>query len=475
MRQGLIITLAHFVCSFALLCLISTRSSAQSERPNIVVFLVDDLGWTDLGCYGSDFYQTPHVDALAAEGTRFTNAYAACTVCSPTRAAIMSGQVPARLNLTDWITGHRFPKKPLLPPDWTQYLSLETQTLAEYLKEGGYLTASIGKWHLGEDSIYEPQFQGFDINVAGYNKGQPPSYFFPYQRKKWKRLPHLPGGSEGEYLTYRLTEEANNFIRSSAAQQQPFFLYLAHYTVHTPLQAPDSLVQYYTDQSDSTARHQHPTYAAMVHSMDQSLGSIRAVLDSLGAWENTLFIFASDNGGLSHAKWANGPTDNFPLRAGKGSAYEGGVRTPLIIHYPGDNKAQAVDLPVISMDIFYTALAAANVTPSKNLADGISLWDLQASQTAYEADRPLYWHYPHYHHGGATPYSAIRVGPYKLIEFYEDGRQELYHLTDDLGEQNNLAGSMPRLTKKLSRRLSRWKKHVSAQPPILNPDATTGN
>ncbi|RMG63977.1 MAG: sulfatase, partial [Bacteroidetes bacterium] len=318
---------------------------AEPPRPNVLLFLVDDLGWTDLGCYGSDLYETPHIDRLAAEGVRFTQAYSACTVCSPTRAALMTGKSPAQLHLTDWIAGHDRPDAPLAPPDWTQYLPLEETTLAELLQEAGYATASIGKWHLGDDSIYYPQHQGFDLNVAGYKRGQPPSYFAPYQNKRWPHIPYLAPGDSGEYLTDRLTDEAIRFIEGRG--EKPFFLYLPHYAVHTPLQAPDSLVAYYEGKPRDSLRHQNATYAAMIHSTDQSMGRLLALLEERGELDHTLVIFASDNGGLE----LRDVTENAPLRAGKGSAYEGGTRTPFILRLPdGQRAGSETDLPAISMD-----------------------------------------------------------------------------------------------------------------------------
>lgn len=445
-------------------------SQAQAT-PNIVVFFIDDLGWTDLGCYGSDLYETPHIDQLAAEGVKFTDAYSACTVCSPSRAAMMSGKYPARLHLTDWIEGHKRPEAPLLPPDWTMYLAHEETTLPEYLKTAGYTSAHIGKWHLGEDSTFWPQYQGFDLNVAGYKKGQPPSFFFPYQRKNGPPIPYLPGGEPGEYLTYRLTKEAMHFVRTQAESETPFFLYYAHYAVHTPLQAPDSLIGYYEEKVDSSARHINATYAAMIHTVDQSVGALRSELEATGQWDNTLVIFASDNGGLigwPHKK----VTTNYPLRAGKGSAYEGGVRTPLIIRYPGNTGAGTEsDQPVITMDLFSTVLDAAGLPFTDKSIDGLSLMDVKLTPAAFDSERKLYWHYPHYHTQGATPYSAIRSGRYKLLEFYEDGHLELYDLENDLGETENLVETEPKLTRKLHKQLKKWRKKVSAQDPLVNPNA----
>ncbi|MEO1450417.1 MAG: sulfatase, partial [Bacteroidota bacterium] len=346
----------------------------------------------------------------------------------------------------------------------------EETTLAEHLKEAGYATAHIGKWHLGEDSTFWPQYQGFDLNVGGYNKGQPPSYFAPYERKNWQHIPHLKPGPAGEYLTYRLAEEASQFIQDQQSNTNPFFLYMAHYTVHTPLQAPDSLKEYYTSKITPGHRHKEPTYAAMVHSLDQSIGRVRAALESTGQWDNTLIIFASDNGGLDPpTDWT--VTDNYPLREGKGTAYEGGVRTPMIIRYPrAQGAGQTSAQPVITMDLFATALEAAGLNPKLAL-DGVSLWNMQENASVWAGDRILYWHYPHYHTQGATPYSAIRMGDYRLLEFYEDGHRELYNLATDLGETTDLINSHPKIAKKLTRKLQRWRKKVDAQDPVVNPDA----
>ena len=442
-----------------------TSSSQQPE--NVIVFLVDDLGWTDLGSYGSDLYETPNIDRLAQEGVKFTNAYAACTVCSPTRAALMTGKYPARLHLTDWIAGHVNEYGKLQVPDWRQYLPTEEITLAELAKDADYATASVGKWHLGEDSIYYPQYQGFDLNVAGYYRGQPPSYFAPYVRGE-DTIPYLSEGPPGEYLTDRLTQEACRFIRQH--QDQPFFLYFPQYAVHTPIQAKDSLTAYYRKKLKPGMQHFNPEYAAMIHSTDESLGRLVRLLDSLSLSEQTTIIFTSDNGGLS---FRGEVTNNAPLRAGKGSAYEGGVRVPMIVKRPQHAPAGLVsDEPVITMDIFATVadiLHAPSQSPP-HYQDGVSLLAM-LQDTAVVLDREaLFWHYPHYHPGGAHPYSAIRQGNFKLIEFLEDQRLELYDLEEDIGETTNLVGKLPEITTELYDRLATWRNQVGAQMPTANPN-----
>lgn len=431
---------------------------------NVVVFLIDDLGWTDLGCFGSDLYETPNIDRLAEEGIIFTNAYAACTVCSPTRAAMMTGKYPARLNITDWIAGHVNEFGKLQVPDWTKYLSTEEITIAEIAKASGYVTASVGKWHLGDDEAYYPQNQGFDLNVAGYYRGQPPSYFYPYVRGQ-DTLPYLEGGEEGEYLTDRLTTEASRFIRDHA--KDPFFLYFPHYAVHTPIQGKDSLTEHYQQKIESGMQHTNAEYAAMIQSTDESVGRIMQLLDSLNLRDNTLVVFTSDNGGLE----LRNITQNDPLRAGKGSAYEGGVRVPMIIRWPeADSKIRVLEEPVITMDVFATV---ANVLgtggASDYYQDGANLIPLLEGETELLEREALFWHYPHYHPGGASPYSAVRQDNYRLIEFLEDNHLELYDLEEDIGEQHDLITELPEIGEEMYNLLEAWRAEVEAQIPTENP------
>ena len=426
-----------------------------TRPPNIVFILTDDLGWTNLGCFGSTFYETPHLDRLASQGMRFTQAYSACTVCSPTRASILTGQYPARLHLTDWIAGHQRPFAKLSVPAWTMKLSADIPNLARALKSAGYATASVGKWHLGPEASY-PDQQGFDLNVGGCHRGQPPSYFSPY------KIETLSEGPDGEFLSDRLTAEAIKFIEQN--RQRPFFLYLPHYAVHTPLMAKPAVIAKYQAKADPQAPHHNPTYAGLIESVDDSVGRLVAKLEELKLDERTIVIFTSDNGGLKNV------TSNPPLRAGKGSAYEGGVRVPLIIKWPGVTPPGSVNAtPVISPDHFPTLLAAAGVAaPATHVVDGESLEPL-LRQTGPLQRKSLFWHYPHYHPGGATPYGAIRQGDFRLVEFYEDNRLELYNLGADIGETQNLAAKLPDQAAALRQELHAWRQQVGAQMPTANP------
>jgi len=468
--------LITFCLTFTLCVLTVGRNALADETrsqrpPNIVLLLVDDLGWTALTCYGSDLHETPHLDRLAKQGMRFTDAYAACTVCSPTRAAVLTGKYPARLHLTDWIAGHVRPRAKLRIPDWTKQLEHQEVTLAEALKPRGYVSASIGKWHLGNESHW-PTSQGFDENVGGTHKGQPPSYFDPYG--KGGGIPTLPPRQKGEFLTDRLTDEALGFIEKN--KDRPFFLYLPYFTVHTPLMAKQELIDKYKARIEPNDKHRHPALAGMVDSLDQSVGRILAKLDELKLADNTVVIFTSDNGGLV----LRNTTSNAPLRAGKGSAYEGGVRVPLIVRWPGVvEPGSTCSVPVISTDFYPTILQMTGVSPqAEHLAghrpDGESLVPL-LKQSGQLHRNAIYWHYPHYHPGGATPYGAVRDGSWKLIEFFEDDHVELYNLADDLGESNDLASKMPERAEALRRQLHEWRKEVGAQMPTPNSNYRGGD
>jgi arylsulfatase A-like enzyme len=440
-------------CAGALLTPAVSAPLKGEERPNVIVFLVDDFGWRDLGCYGSSYYETPSVDKLASLGVKFTDAYSACTVSSPSRAALMTGKYPARLHLTDWIAGYKRPKAKLSIPDWQMFLPLKEHTLAEILKENGYHTAIAGKWHLGEDSIFWPENQGFEFNAGGYSKGSPNSYFSPYNN------PRLKDGQPGEYLTDRLTEESLGYIRKN--KNNPFFLYLSHYAVHNPFQAKKEMVEKYRGKTDPVNPKPNPVYGAMVESMDQSLGRIMKELEDLDLLKKTFVIFLSDNGGLCPSA-----TTNYPLRAGKGSAYEGGVRTPLIIYGPGIPGGKVVGEPAITMDVFSTILDLLKIRSSDKV-DGISLLPVLKGKADSDG-RPLFWHYPHYHTQGATPYSAVRKSDWRLIHFYEDDHVELYNLAEDISEKNDLSGSYPDKVKELSLLLEDWLKETNAQLPKQN-------
>jgi arylsulfatase A-like enzyme len=430
--------------------------AAAEDKPNFVFILIDDLGATDLGCAGSTFYETPNIDRLASRGMMFTNAYSACTVCSPTRASLLTGKYPARLHLTDWIPGSGRPKAKLKIPDWTQALPLEEHALPRALKTAGYVSASLGKWHLGNED-HSPEKAGFDVNVGGTHQGSPPSYFNPY------KIRTITGGEKGEYLTDRLTDEAVRFMRQN--RDTPFFVYLPHYAVHNPLQGKPELVEKYKAKAKPDQVHRNPVYAAVIESVDQSVGRIAAALDELKISEKTVVIFTSDNGGLMSN------TSNAPLRVGKGSAYEGGVRVPLIVSWPGKIAAgKTCDVPVITPDWYPTMLDLAGVKPLPlQIVDGASLVPLLRGKDSLSREA-LYWHYPHYHPGGATPYGAVRQGDWRLVEFFEDNRIELYNLKNDVGETKDLASEMPDKARELQRNLADWRASVGAQMPSPNPN-----
>ena len=440
----------------------------RSRRPNFVFILIDDLGWADVGCYGSELYETPNIDRLASEGMRFTDAYAACPVCSPTRASILTGKYPARLHLTDWITGHVAPNAKLKVPDWTMYLDHAETTLAEALKEAGYVSASVGKWHLGGEDYY-PEAQGFDVNIAGYDKGQPPTYYWPYTKdREWNNaIPTMTGGEEGEYLTDRMTDEGLAFMERNA--DKPFFLYLSHYAVHTPIEAKEEYVGHYEDKIKPGMRQKNPDYAAMIQSVDESVGRVMDKLDDLGLTNDTVVIFMSDNGGLAGiGDWLN-ITSNHPLRSGKGTAYEGGVREPMIVKWPGIVRpGSTCNVPVTSVDFYPTMLDMAGVTgDSKHILDGISLMPL-LKQTGTINRNAIFWHYPHYHI--TTPFGSVRQGDWKLIEYYEDGKLELYNLANDIGEESDLVSEMPEKATELRTLLHDWLNEVDAQMMTPNPE-----
>lgn len=436
--------------------------AAEARPLNVVLMVADDLGAHDLSVAGSRFHETPNLDRLAREGVRFTQAYSACTVCSPTRAALMTGKHPARLRITDWIAGHDAPKAKLRPPaDWVKALPLSEQTLAERAKASGRATAHIGKWHLGGEG-FGPLEQGFEVNLGGDHRGQPPSYFSPYG------LPRLADGPKGEYLTDREGAEAAAFILGH--RDQPFFLHVAFHSVHTPLQAKAELVEKYRRKAARVGGAQtNAVYAAMLESLDAAVGRVLKALDDGGLGERTVVVFTSDNGGLVLGQ--NPPTSNAPLRSGKGSPYEGGIRVPLLVRWPGVAAPQArVEQPVISMDVAATLAAAMLGQATPSLEDGLNLMPLLKDPAARLGREVIGWHYPHYHPGGATPYSAIRAGDWKLIQHYEDGHHELFDLAQDPGEAHDLAASQPERVMALARRLADWQGKVGAQWPMANPE-----
>ena len=462
MNKHLALLMAGGACVAACHC--PEKKAAPAQRPNIVMFLIDDLGYNDFSCYRSTFYRTPTIDSLASEGMLMTDAYTACTVSSPTRAALMSGKYPARLHLTDWIQGWKYADAPMQIPDWRMYLPLEEKTVAEYLHDAGYATWHVGKWHLGDDEKYWAENQGFDVNIAGNFKGAPikdnqghKGYFSPYGLKR------LEDGPDGEYLTDRLTNEAIALI-DAAEPGRPFYLNLCHYAVHTPLDAPAELVDKYADLVDDDYPQKNPVYAGMIEKVDDSLREIIAALRRKGVLDNTLIVVTSDNGALA------GVSPSLDLRAGKGSVFEGGVRVPMIFYWKGHIAAGSrSDAPVISVDMLPTFLDAAGLDAPKDV-DGISVLPLltggekqAAAMRSKLLERPIFWHYPHYHKGGATPYCAMGEGRWLLTHWYETDEYALYDLSSDLRQSTDLSEEYPAVRKRLIRTLDNWLEDVDAQ------------
>ncbi len=456
-------------------------------KPNIVFILLDDLGWKDLGCYGSSFYETPVLDRLAREGMSFSDAYASCPVCSPTRASVLTGKYPATVGVTQYIGGHAVGK--LCDVPYFHALPASEHSLARALGEGGYQTWHVGKWHLG-NRITKPQQHGFDINIGGAEFGHPPKgYFAPWG------LPGLEDFEEGEYLTDRLTQDSIDLIKTRDTQK-PFFLNLWHYAVHTPIQAPEDLVAKYEakarrlglDQQESFVEGDHfpcehksdqrirrrviqsdPAYAAMIENLDTNIGRLLDVLREEDIEGDTLVVFTSDNGGLATAEGS--PTSNAPLAEGKGWMYEGGTREPLIARWPGVISASSsCRTPVTSTDFYPTFLEAAGLPPiSEQHCDGTNLMPLLRGEEELEREA-IFWHYPHYSNQGGTPGCSMRSGDWKLIEFFEDGKLELYNLREDIGESRDLASVEPERTKAMKAQLDAWKLSVEAQIPKPNPN-----
>ena len=452
-------------------------AAVAAERPNIVLILADDMGWSDLGCYGADLHETPHLDRLAREGVQFTNAYA-MPVCSPTRAALMTGRHAARVHMTIWSEGSlQGPRnRKLLQADSLHSLPHSETTLAKHLQDAGYLTALVGKWHLGDADHY-PETHGFDVNIGGTHWGAPQTFWWPYRGTgrfgpEYRYVPHLEFGKPGEYLTDRLTDEALKVIEH--AGDKPFFLYLAHHAPHTPIEAKAEDVSYFESKLRPEMHHQNAVYAGMIKSLDESVGRVLENLKERGLDLNTIVIFASDNGGFIGIDKQSGQTvpttDNSPLRSGKGSCYEGGIRVPLIVRWPGVTTQDATcDEPVVVMDLFPTLLGAARVPlPSDVTLDGRDLLPLLKDQAAQLERDALFFHYPHYY-STTTPVSAIRAGEWKLLEYLEDERIELFNLRNDLGETTDLAGTQPAKAAELRKQLHRWREETGAAMPSTNP------
>jgi len=436
-------------------------SAAEPQRPpNIVFVMIDDLGWMDLACQGNKLVETPRIDQFARQGMRFTNAYAAAPVCSPTRAAVLTGLAPARLQITNHIPDQpRFTPEDaaLQPAPMLNWLAPDHVTIAERLKAAGYATGFFGKWHLAGrsqkegagDPVYYPENQGFDVNVGGCTYGGPPTFFDPY------RIHNLPSRKPGEYLPDRLADEAMRFLEEN--REGPFLLMLWNYTVHWPMEAPQALLEKYKTRTGSGLNDTR--YGAMIEAMDLGFGRLLDKLDQLDLSNNTLVIFTSDNGGFS------GVADNRPLRAGKGYLYEGGIRVPMIVRWPGVVKAGSeCSQPVISMDFAPTFLKVAGLRSMPT--DGTSLVNLFHGANSVRRDA-IYFHYPNYAwHGDNRLGAAVRSGDYKLIRNFDDGSTELYNLATDLSEQTDLAGEMPTLARSLNRRLERWLNNTGAAMPV---------
>jgi len=472
------------------------QAQSHSKKPNVLIIFADDLGWADLSCYGSTFYETPNLDGLALRGTKFTQAYATAPVCSPTRASLMTGKLPVKTGVTDWIPGRHENGKArlyekMLGSATAYQLGLQENSLAEQVQKSGYKTFFAGKWHLGDEEQYWPEFQGFNQNIGGWSKGGPTGrkndstggYFTPYQN------PRLPDGPPGEYLTDRLADECIRFIEKN--KHGPFLLMYSLYAVHNPLQAPAALVKKYEEKRKGILQpgqspfvkdeewmkyengwkrrtiQENPVYAAMVENMDTNIGRILATLKKEGIDDNTLIIFTSDNGGLSTAEGS--PTVNGPLRAGKGWLYEGGIRVPFIMYWKGkvvENFSSG--LPVTVADIFPTiAKVADGKYRNDPWVDGNDIFQLLSDTSGYNS-RSLYWHYPHYSNQGGKPGAAIREGNWKLIYNYEDESVELYDLMNDVSEQKELSAVNKETTAMLKTKLLKWLRDSQATIPVKN-------
>ncbi len=445
-----------------------------TSKPNIIFILIDDMGWSDVGFMGSRYYETPNIDKLASEGMVFNSAYTCGPNCAPTRASLMSGQYTPRHGVITVNNSDRGPAhlRKLIPIPTRTKLTTDVVTIAEALKPAGYVSASMGKWHLGDDPELGPIGQGFDVNVGGYQAGHPKSYFSPYKN------PELGDGPKGEYLTDRLTDEALKFIEAN--KDRPFFLYLPHYAVHTPLQAKKDMIEKYKRKAGSNGQS-NPTYASMIESTDQGVGRMMAKLDELGLANKTVVVFYSDNGGVGGYSElgikGSEITSNAPLRGGKGMLYEGGVRVPMLVRWPGVVKpGTTCETPIISVDFYPTLLEVAGASrPASQALDGESMVPLLKGAGGVGRDA-IFWHFPAYLQGNegtwrTTPAGAVRKGNWKLLEFFEDGRLELYNLAEDIGERNNLSKKMPDKTRKLHELLKLWRKSVGARVPTeLNPE-----
>jgi len=482
----------YLVPVFWIMLVACNRPAETDKFPNIVLINIDDLGWTDAACLGSEYYETPNIDKLAKQGMRFTDFYAACALCSPTRASIMTGKYPSRIGITDWIRARFQPGGKIIPPENPSgfelnggknrklltprnplWMELEEVTIAELLKDAGYTTCHIGKWHLGPDPWF-PDQQGFDFNIGGCDYGEPPSYFDPYTRGGIPELdydtipdiPTLPPRKPGEYLTDREADEAIKFIRDH--KDGPFFLNMCHYAVHVPLQAKDTLIKKY--ETKPKTNHKNPVYAAMIESVDDAVGRIMQTIGNLGLTDRTIIFFTSDNGGLTKVN----ATDNDPLRSGKGFPYEGGIRVPLIVCWQGRIVPGTISgEPLSSIDFFPTICEITGIKiPGELEIDGKSFLSVLNGQSTGPVHDALIWHYPHYRDWDNTvPYSIIRKGDWKLIKWWEgDLLYELYNLEEDLSETTNMAVEMPEKVKDLEEELLKILEETNSKLPKPNPD-----
>lgn len=455
----------------------------DDEKLNVVFILADDLGWSDLSGYGSDLHETPNLDRLAKQGMKFTNAYAAAPICTPSRASIMTGKFPARLHMTTWHENSGVPapnkKDKLVPPVTIGNLPLNETTIAEVFQEAGYFTAHVGKWHLG-DAAHYPQTHGFEVNIGGTMWGAPDTYWSPFRgqnfQNEYRYIPDLGETSENykskatPYLTDVLTDKAVQIIKEKS--NKPFFLNLWYHTVHTPIEGKPHLVEYYKKKVRPGMKDQNYEYAAMVASLDENVGRVLKAISDAGIDNNTVVIFFSDNGGRigKYKSWET-VANNSPLRSGKGSLYEGGIREPLIIKWPGITKTGSnCDYPVISNDFFPTLMEITALKKSglnHDLHDGVSLMPLLKNPKLPLQRETLFWHSPHYY-TTTSPVSSIRKGHWKLIHYFEDDHLELYDLDKDMGEKNNLEDTYPEIAKNLYEELKTWRKDVDAQFPSFN-------
>lgn len=466
------------VSILSLLLIALTGCSATPARPNILILLVDDLGWRDFGPYGQDLAETPNIDAFAKQSVRFTAAYSAGPVCSPTRAALLTGKYPARVNINDWIPGTDFPKAKTLPPPDLDQLPLEQVTLAEALRGAGYSTFHVGKWHLG-GAGFLPQDQGFDVNIMGSHIGHPASHFFPYGNS----LDSKPSAShavplptlerrENEYLADRQADEAITLLRNAASQERPFFMHLSFYAIHAPWEAPAALIEKYQARArqrpggEKIPRVQIVA-AAMIEATDRAIGRVLDELRASGKDANTVVFLTSDNGGLGPA------SDNRPLRGQKRSLWEGGIRVPLMVRWPGlSTPGSLVSEPVITQDLFATACDAAGVPVGAEVKeDARALTPLLSGRAATLGREAIFWHFPQNETDTVGPRGAVRRGGWKLIEEYESGELLLFDLDADPSETTNVAAKFPDIASQLAQLLHAWRGRVGAKMPTPNPQA----